>query len=1682
MAGILKKQITKHLSKFAKNLTADKINISTLKGEGELHNLELNEEVLMDLMDLPLWITLTKAKCNRVSFKIPWTKLKTTPAHIHLDRVEVEMRVVQDFRTPSEQNPLHSSGGKYSLSDRVIDGLYVSVNEISMAFKSHAFHASILMSQFSIRSTKPDWSYTNDLHDTRIRDKTAGELLNFKEAQCQTVRINVDALRNEKTTPILVITYDAKIRFAIKKRLEDCQVITSNVKVVLTDILLVLTDSQLKAAVEFLQMMSGLNQKAQDLVKADTNILSQSKKIEQQATSKNQEAQRTQEEQYFHENDIIESSYHISIERVDMHLVDEQNRGKEETYKRRTEGGAMKLNIRNLSLDFYPYHVYNTDRSHWENYDLLSETMEKRDTWAKHLLANFRQQVKIAREQGRPYLQDIKHNIQNQGGLRGQSSEVTRPRTNSELGTQQALRQIQRPQTIGYNRNMDVVQVNRPRSQSELKPANQPIKGQHQIMGQTQRKQKRQPKLMENCMILRLEDFAIYAVSTEGSTDANKKFFYSDKETFSLPPEMSSIHMEITSYYFPEGLEYPVPEANMFWQLNPLRLDIDYTTILWINQFANLMATGVQTKSDSDSETSSTTGSSIGSDMDHVDIRIDALMPKITIPSEQEVKDEPERPKALQIQFSQVTLSNCRIGTQSSISDLASAVQNIYGGKLFTNLQQFPNEPWDLNALPQMLWNHAYKHEETNGNGAGNGSAPIAVHGKSSPQTPSVPLKVTPPPVEKYKKEPVGKKAFFKPAAEDVWCIHCDQVWLDFLGIESAKDKPVPFVESIPMELWACFPSKEGSAKEGSEIDLQKKFESRNAEPSHLDKRRLFGHRKAASVSYPIGRSMSPTVSDVSGEFSSSMSDLMSSPGSGSQQSLRSSSLSGSHGYIMSQGDTGSLPLHNRGMSGSFTPPKISHSHPGTPSGDMPPSSKGLHDSGMSQSQSSSSLSSSLTSGVALSNSEVGSYPGLGSMESSYSSSLTSDSALGSMSTSASHIPSISKPGTYSVDSSDSRDENIADTHLIVEAKGKLRIILNRQQYLFLMRLVDSLVKMSDAIEEDIVMFQGKSDKVSSIVIAARLQAAELTLVLPPLPGKADDADGDKDATLSDKDEIATDVEKSSSNNHGEESSMISMQDPSVLSENTTDAESATDAESTGRILLNGTDETPSKSTMNLSSESLDKGADQEENQSFNADSEFVLLDLDDDDDQEVKIGNPTLSFQDTAEPLGKDSEFDGDPSQSKPVDSLVRDDNSINSVPGSNLTHGDGSTSGSSVLRYRKGDDDTCMDIGEIATDDANALEQKDSVSANDKTPKDFLESMNQSQGTVTSSASQMSESASDSDAIGSPVGKRTGSMSNLYDDDDELLAELEVERTQDAGYQTVDATTQTGNDEDKQNADDGQSSDLVSVMNVQLSDLQAGVQLFGDKTGIKFTLGKVVPDEQGNVNYQEYLENRISESNRRREDPLPSLTKSENPVAGIRMSLGEAAERYSPGATKHLGVQVDGLDAQVLMASVTGLVEMIDDSETGGGEPMPIDVSVAQANFKLLSSLVAKNEAASETQKIPSEHSEIQGAPTVSETPSEGAPSSVASSPPEGSISEVTSPSSESSVVLEEMQQLREQLEMTRSALSTVEQERASLLKSLCKLQDELIDVERERENMRQEVVRLKSLKRSSSTLSLK
>ncbi|KAK4300724.1 hypothetical protein Pmani_027100 [Petrolisthes manimaculis] len=243
---------------FAKNVSSDSVNVSTLKGEGELTNLELNEIVLTDLLELPTWLRITRAQVNRVNLKIQWTKLKSVPILVSLDEVQVEMETCQELRSQASHTvmPLYSSGGGYGFVDKVSDGMTVTVNAVLVTFPSHAFHASFQLSRIVLDSKSPLWQKA-DLRSTRLKDPERGKLLIFKEVLYALLADSAErsTLNQRPSTH----TNQARCRITIKKKLTDCSVVGCRLVLLMDDLLWVLTDSQLTAAFHFMDSLSDLH-------------------------------------------------------------------------------------------------------------------------------------------------------------------------------------------------------------------------------------------------------------------------------------------------------------------------------------------------------------------------------------------------------------------------------------------------------------------------------------------------------------------------------------------------------------------------------------------------------------------------------------------------------------------------------------------------------------------------------------------------------------------------------------------------------------------------------------------------------------------------------------------------------------------------------------------------------------------------------------------------------------------------------------------------------------------------------------------------------------------------------------------------------------------------------------------------------------------------------------------------------------------------------------------------------------------------------------------------------------------------------------------------------------------------------------------------------------------------------
>ncbi|XP_024142019.1 UHRF1-binding protein 1-like isoform X3 [Oryzias melastigma] len=774
MAGLIKKQILKHLSRFAKNLSPDKINLSTLKGEGQLTNLELDEEVLQSLLDIPTWLAINRVFCNKAAIRIQWTKLKTHPITLTLDKVVMEMSTCDEPRPPNGPSPIATASGQseYGFAEKVVEGLSLAINSIVIRISAKAFNASFELSQLQVYSVNTSWN-PSDLRFTRIQDPQRGEILTFKEISWQMIRIEADAIQSAEhemlSAPIRLITNQSKIRVTLKRRIKDCNVVASKLILILDDLLWVLTDSQLKAMVQYAKSLSEAMEKSAQQRKSmatEDQVSSLPPSAQQVRTQQTPQAadQSATMAKLFSAYDVCETSHHLQITHLDLHICDDIHTTDKVNNKRIT-GGAMQLSFNSITLDYYPFHRAGDSCVHWMHY---SEATKTREVWAKSLLDEFKSTMEMLKSAARDQ--------QAPGSGRSSPQHVSlKEDVNEPLASQEregggvGLREAdggllgRSPHTqppVQCCWCLEPGKINTSSSSTSFSPPPPQTPKSH---------------LMSSSLVLRMADFSIYQVSTADQRRSSPKAMIScNKKSLYLPPEMPAIHVEFTEYYFPDGKDYPIPCPNLYAQLNALQLVLDPRSLVWINLFALDLRQSLEQFMEiyklNDSQKPD----------EHVDIKVDGLMLKLVVPADGDASCPADLPRAISIQSSEMVATNTRHPTYCTRPHLEALLQAFEEELFFsTASNSFPRSSSSIPILHPVFQRHA-KEEDT--------KRREIYRGLVAPTMCTDALKT--------------------PAATDVWAVHFSQFWVDYEGTRGGKGRPQPFVDSFPLTVWACQPAK----------------------------------------------------------------------------------------------------------------------------------------------------------------------------------------------------------------------------------------------------------------------------------------------------------------------------------------------------------------------------------------------------------------------------------------------------------------------------------------------------------------------------------------------------------------------------------------------------------------------------------------------------------------------------------------------------------------------------------------------------------------------------------------------------------------------------------------------------------------------------------------------------------
>ncbi|KAF7989984.1 hypothetical protein HCN44_008658 [Aphidius gifuensis] len=733
MVSIIKNQLLKHLSRFTKNLSVDKINISTLRGEGELTNLELDESVLTDLLELPSWLKITSAWCNKVTIRVQWTKLKSVPICLNLDEVIVEVVTCDDLRNPSSNDASSSSlpgTTKYSFIHKVIDGITVNVNTAVVTFKSHTFIASVQISRIILESKSPTWQRA-DLRMTKVKDTDRGQLLIFKELEWQTVRIEARSTEDTELTPLRLLTNQARCRITIKKRLSDCFVMGSRLILILDDLLWVLTDSQLKAALYFVDSLTGLIEKATLLERK----IKAARKIEVLPEYQAQISQQGRDKiecltpisKIFMRYDVVETSYHFFSQRIDLHLCDDPGSGRS-SHPELTNGGALQISLVKFQIDYYPYHLALADRKHWAKY---KENSTPHAEW-------LRQSYNLFRNQFMDHIDEFK--------ITSSSKQNTYHQSNHEQSQWCEKRKSSYPLLADGGKNNS--------SSNDFK--NLAIE--------------QLSTLMTTCIIIRIHDFTIYKVTTSTRKPKTKEFIAGDREKLCLPEDVMIVHSEFTYYYIPGQISFPLPPPKFYIQVNPVKINYDVYSCLWLNSFVLNLYKSLLTNSTNNNTTNS---------LAYFDVKLEAILPRIIFETQIDYQNQRDRPKSMHIQTSRVSITNVRTCDKSSRANLAECLNAFQMGQMFYTTE-FPSTANDYNVITEKLINHS----------SGTDGVRDCQDDDDNPSTMNDLISQL-------------KRKLLWTDSKDVWCCNFEPVWADFYGIHSIGiNRPLCFLDPFPVTLW----------------------------------------------------------------------------------------------------------------------------------------------------------------------------------------------------------------------------------------------------------------------------------------------------------------------------------------------------------------------------------------------------------------------------------------------------------------------------------------------------------------------------------------------------------------------------------------------------------------------------------------------------------------------------------------------------------------------------------------------------------------------------------------------------------------------------------------------------------------------------------------------------------------
>lgn len=205
----------------------------------------------------------------------------------------------------------------------------------------------------------------------------------------------------------------------------------------------------------------------------------------------------------FNAFDVRETSYHFFSQRIDLHLCDDEGDGRS-SYPDLDKGGALQVSVTAFQVDYYPYHLAKSDRSHWAKY---KEASVAPALWLKESLNAFREAVLNLSQPNRPAMHAPLERSTPASPVMLNPSMLS-----SQHGAGSFSNGSSTPTAAGLAGG------------SGMGSGSASANSQLSQAAQQRSTLENLAKLMSSCVILRIEDFTLYRVTTSGKKAMPKEF------------------------------------------------------------------------------------------------------------------------------------------------------------------------------------------------------------------------------------------------------------------------------------------------------------------------------------------------------------------------------------------------------------------------------------------------------------------------------------------------------------------------------------------------------------------------------------------------------------------------------------------------------------------------------------------------------------------------------------------------------------------------------------------------------------------------------------------------------------------------------------------------------------------------------------------------------------------------------------------------------------------------------------------------------------------------------------------------------------------------------------------------------------------------------------------------------